>query len=588
MPELFADRHICTNEERLQWFREAKFGMFIHWGVYSQLAGSWKGKEIPNLGEQIMRYAAIPAVEYREICKEFNPVKFNADEWVSIAKDAGMKYIVITAKHHDGFAMYHSHCSPYNIVDATPYAHDPMKDLAEACQKQGIKLCFYYSHYQDWDDPDGVVKCEQWDNTYPAEQKVFERYMNRKAIPQVMELLTQYGPVGIMWFDTPGDLSHYNAQRFNDLVHAIQPECIVGPRVSSDELGDYIGYRDNQVPSGSNPLPWETCATINDTWGFKKQDTNWKSPAALIRLLVSIAAKGGNYLLNVGPTAEGEIPPESVERLHIIGDWLRRNGESIYGCRGGLIPYESEWGAVTGKGENLYLHLFGWYSGRFVFTGLKNRVKNAKVLATGENIAFRQEENGAVPMPRLILDLPETSPDPYVSVIALELEGEPEIDTTLTDRDGFLSLTSVSARRSSINGEPAFTLARSGIIEGWTRTEDSLSWEFILNQPGDYQVSFHSFTEKDPELHPDDNWEGGHEFVISCAGQEVRFTVTDDKRTYPRDLFLWQDVETRCGILHIENAGKYTLTLTPRKIQYEKGLGPKVKGLTLEAVKEGK
>ena len=203
MPELFANRRICTNEERLQWFREAKFGMFIHWGVYAQLAGSWKGKEIPGIGEQIMRFASIPAVEYREICKDFNPVKFDADEWVSIAKDAGMKYIVITAKHHDGFAMYHSHCSPYNIVDATPYAHDPMKDLAEACQKHGVKLCFYYSHYQDWDDPDGVVKGTQWDTTYPEDEKVFERYMNRKAIPQVTELLTQYGPVGLLWFDTP-------------------------------------------------------------------------------------------------------------------------------------------------------------------------------------------------------------------------------------------------------------------------------------------------------------------------------------------------------------------------------------------------
>ena len=588
MPELFANRHTCTNEERIQWFREAKFGMFIHWGVYAQLAGSWKGKEIPGIGEQIMRFASIPAVEYREICKVFNPVKFDADEWVSIAKDAGMKYIVITAKHHDGFAMYHSHCSPYNIVDATPYAHDPMKDLAEACQKHGVKLCFYYSHYQDWDDPDGVVKGYQWDTTYPESEKVFERYMNRKAIPQITELLTQYGPVGLIWYDTPGDLSRYNAQRFNDLVHAIQPECIVGPRVSNDEdLGDYIGYRDNQVPSGANPLPWETCATMNNTWGFKKQDTDWKSPATLIRLLVSIAAKGGNYLLNVGPTAEGKIPPESVERLHIIGDWLRRNGEAVYGCRGGLIPYESEWGAATGKGQTLYLHLFDWNSGKFVFTGLKNRVKSAKILSTGEILSFRQEVQGEMKVHTLSIDLPATCPDPYVSVIALELEGEPEIDPTLTDRNGFLSLTGVSAKRLSADGEPSFKLAKSGIVEGWNRKEDYLSWEFVLTGAGDYQVSLHTFTEKDPEQHPDMSWEGGHEFVISCAGQEIAFTVTDDKRTHPRDLFLWEDVETRCGMLHIEKPGKYTLSLTPKKIEYQKGLGPKVKGVELQVIGKG-
>lgn len=581
MPELFSNRRICTNEERLQWFREAKFGMFIHWGVYAQLAGSWKGKEIPGIGEQIMRYASIPASEYREICKDFNPVRFNADEWVSIAKDAGMKYIVITAKHHDGFAMYHSHCSPYNIVDATPYAHDPMKDLAEACQKQGIKLCFYYSHYQDWDDPDGAFCWGQWDKTYPEEDKVFERYMNRKAIPQIMELLTQYGPIGIIWYDTPGKLSRYNAQRFNDLVHAIQPECIVGPRVSGDELGDYIGYGDNQVPSGANSLPWETCATMNDTWGFKKQDANWKSPASLIRLLVSIVSKGGNYLLNVGPTAEGIIPPESVERLHIIGDWLRRNGEAVYGCRGALIPYETQWGAVTGKGETLYLHLFDWKGGPFTFTGLKNRVKSARLLASGEALPFTQAEAGTHLTDRLTLTLPETAPDPYVSVVALELDGEAEIDPTITDTDGKVFLTSVSAHICSSSGEPECRRSKNGVIEGWSRTEDFLTWQFTVSQPGEYEVVLRTFTEKYPEK--DTSWEGGHKFRLSCGGKELSFTVTDDRRIQPRDLFLWQEVETSCGTLSIEKAGSYTLTLTPEKLEYQKGLGPKLKSVILNA-----
>ena len=586
MPEIFANRHIPTNEERIAWFREAKFGMFIHWGVYAQLAGVWKGKEIPSIGEQIMRFAEIPAKEYREICKEFNPVKFDADEWVRIAKDAGMRYIVITAKHHDGFAMYHSHCSPYNIVDATPYGKDPMKDLAAACQKHGIKLCFYYSHYQDWDDPNGVVKGEQWDTTYPEDQKVFETYMNEKAIPQITELLTGYGPIGILWFDTPGDLSHYNAQRFNDLVHAIQPECIVGPRVSNDELGDYIGYGDNQVPSGANNLPWETCATMNDTWGFKVQDHNWKAPATLIRLLVSIVAKGGNYLLNVGPTKEGLIPPESVERLHIIGDWIRRNGGAIYGCKGGLIPYEMNWGAVTGKGNKLYLHMFDWKGGKFTFTGLKNTVKSARILSTGEAIPFVQLDQSAAPIEQLVLTLPETAPDPYVSVIALELEeGAPiQIDSTITEHDGDILLTSVSGKMENRDGKaPVFTLHKSGIIENWSQTSDVVSWSFLVTKPGTYQVSFHTFTEKYPEQNPDGSWEGGHTFAIDCAGQELPFTVTADSYAHPRDLFLWYDVETKCGEITFEKAGQYTLTLKPEKLCFEKGLGPKLKGIVLTA-----
>ena len=583
MPEQFANRHICSDEERIAWFREAKFGMFIHWGIYAQLAGMWKGKEIPGIGEQIMRFAQIPAKEYHEICKSFNPVQFDAETWVKIAKDAGMRYIVITAKHHDGFAMYHSHCSPYNIVDATPYGKDPMKQLAAACQKHGIRLCFYYSHYQDWDDPNGVVKGEQWDTTYPEEQKVFETYMNQKALPQVMELLTGYGPIGILWFDTPGDLSYYNARRFRDLVQAIQPECIVGPRVSNDPLGDYIGYGDNQVPSGANHLPWETCATMNDTWGFKQQDHKWKSPATLIRLLVSIVAKGGNYLLNVGPTAQGLIPPESVERLHIIGEWIRRNGEAIYGCQGGLIPYELSWGAVTAKENQLYLHLFDWKEGPFIFTGLKNKVKSAKVLGTGEEIPFTQQKDG---IEKLVLTLPSTVPNPYVSVIALELEeGLPvEIDDTISDCDGEILLTSVSAKRENLEGkEVSLVLSKSGIIENWHQTSDILTWEFLVTQPGSFSVTLHTFTEKYPEKDPEGSWEGGHRFVLECAGQQLKFQVSDDERIHPRDLFLWYDVATRCGRIKFERPGRYTLRLVPQSLCLEKGLGPKLKSVTLTA-----
>ncbi|HML45597.1 MAG TPA: alpha-L-fucosidase, partial [Clostridia bacterium] len=362
--ELYANRRICTDAERIAWFREAKFGMFIHWGIYAQLSGSWQGREIPGIGEQIMRFAEIPVNAYRGIAQSFCPVKFDANAWVKLAKDAGMRYIVITAKHHDGFAMYHSRVSPYNIVDATPFSRDPMKALAAACQEHGLKLCFYYSHRQDWEDLDGYTNQGHWDPTMPREEdQVFERYMDRKAIPQVVELLTQYGPIGMIWYDTPGELSDYNATRFLKLVHAIQPECIVSARVSNNPaIGDYIGYGDNVVPVQANALPWETCATMNDTWGYKAQDHNWKSVRKLLQLLVSIASKGGNYLLNVGPTKEGEIPPESVERLRAIGNWISRNGEAIYGTHG-CLRNTPDWGAVTAKDGRLYLHVFDWKAG---------------------------------------------------------------------------------------------------------------------------------------------------------------------------------------------------------------------------------
>lgn len=581
MSEIFKDRKICTNEERIQWFKEAKFGMFIHWGLYAQLAGSWKGKQIDGIGEQIMRFAKIPAAEYHEIAKAFNPVKFSADEWVRIAKDAGMRYIVITAKHHDGFAMYESKCSPYNIVDATPYRHDPMKDLAAACQKHGIKLCFYYSHYQDWDDPNGVVKGEQWDETYPEKDKIFETYMNGKAIPQLTELLTYYGPVGILWFDTPGDLSHYNAKRFNDLVHAIQPECIVAPRVSSDELGDYIGYGDNQVPGAANTKPWETCATMNDTWGFKAQDNNWKSPATLIRLLVSIVSKGGNYLLNVGPTCEGIIPPESVQRLETIGKWLRKNGDSIYNATGCLLPHEVEWGAVTGNSGKLYLHLFDWPKNSFIFTGLKNKVKSVKLLATGDPVAFRQEHLNNPDMDQLILSVPAQAPDEYVSVILLEIEGDPVIDSTANDCNGSVILNASAASLQSASKSPLFALSSAGIMKNWSQPQDYVSWCFKLTQPGDYKVEMNTFSVKNPEKHLGMEWEGGHILTVTCNKQEFDFTVKDDGRSRPRDLFHWQNIVSSCGTLHFEHPGEYTLTLCPKKLHYEKELGLSLKSVVL-------
>lgn len=581
MPEIYGDLVVCNDEKRLEWFKAAKFGMFIHWGIYAQLAGEWKGKPIPGIGEQIMRFAEIPAKEYELITKEFNPYKFDADEWVTIAKKAGMKYIVITAKHHDGFAMYHSKCSPYNIVDATPYKHDPMADLARACQKEGIKLCFYYSHYQDWHHPNGEVHEPQWDKTYPREDKTFEKYMDEKAIPQVVELLTGYGPVGLIWYDTPGPLSYYNSKRFCDLVHAIQPECIVSPRVGHG-LGDYQGYRDNQVPVAANTSPWETCATMNDTWGFKKQDHNWKDPGTLIRLLVSIVSKGGNYLLNVGPTCEGLIPQESIDRLETIGEWIGKNGEAIYNAVGCIMPYELEWGALTGTENKLYLHIFDWKAGDFILNGLKNKVKSAYVLSTNETISFSQEYDDELDIHKLNLRLVEKAPDKYVSVIALDIEGYADMDTTITEYDSHIVLNGFTGKLSSAADNPTFVVSKTGTIEQWQREEDMITWHFKVAKPSKYSIEMNTFTEKYSDRTMNFDWEGGHEFELSCNGQKLEFTITDDERIVPRDLLAWRNVITKCGEISFEEAGEYTMILKPKKIYFKKELGPKFKSIVLK------
>jgi len=333
-------------DSRLDWWREAKFGLFIHWGLYALLEGEWKGQPVASLGEWIMLRARIPVREYEQLPKRFNPTKFNAQDWVSLAKRAGQKYLVITAKHHDGFCMYDSKVTDYDIVDATPFGRDPIRELSAACQREGIKLCFYYSQTQDWHHPDGDGN--DWD--FDESKKDFRGYVDRYVKPQVRELLTNYGPIGLIWFDTPKGISEQQSLQLVELVHELQPECLVSGRVGN-HVGDYASTKDNVIPPGlMAEMDWETPATINDTWGYKRDDHNWKSDEDLIHKLVDIVSKGGNYLLNVGPTAEGEIPRPSVERLESMGRWLGRNSEAVYGTRAGPLQ-GLEWARTTATSQ---------------------------------------------------------------------------------------------------------------------------------------------------------------------------------------------------------------------------------------------
>jgi alpha-L-fucosidase len=414
-----------SDPERLDWWREARFGMFIHWGIYALPAGQWKGEAIPSLGEWIMRNARIPIEEYEQLAADFNPVRFDAEAWVGLAKRAGMKYIVITSKHHDGFAMFDSPCNPYNIVDATPFGRDVMAELAEACQREGIRLCFYYSQAQDWHAPGGAGHWEQADgpdwNKQTITDESFAQYLADKAKPQVRELLTQYGPIGLIWFDTPVFIKPEQSQELADLVHELQPDCLVSGRVGN-AVGDYGSLGDNQIPEGPVEGDWETPATINDTWGFKSDDHNWKSVDRLLYLLVDLTSKGINYLLNVGPTAEGEIPQPSVERLEAIGEWMDVNSEAIYGTGRSPFPHETQWGRATVKGSKLYLFFFDWPED-FRLSGLRNRVQRAYLLADPDtDIAVEQDDQGG-----LSLTLPSEAPDAHVSVVALELDGPADV-----------------------------------------------------------------------------------------------------------------------------------------------------------------
>jgi alpha-L-fucosidase len=401
----------ARQDRRLDWWRDAKFGLFIHWGLYAIPAGRWKGQAVPGIGEWIMQRARIPVAEYEPLARQFNPTRFDAAAWVDLAKRAGQRYLTFTAKHHDGFCLYDSKLTDYDVVDATPWGRDPLRELAAECARQGLPLCLYYSQTQDWHHPDGDGN--DWD--YDESKKDFDGYVERYVKPQVTELLTGYGPIGMVWFDTPRRISERQSRELVELVHRLQPDCLVNGRVGN-HIGDYASTRDNVIPTAQLvEMDWEVPATINDTWGYKSDDQSWKPAEELIRKLVDVASKGGNYLLNVGPTAEGEIPPPSVERLLTVGRWLEANGEAVYGTRPGPI-HGLDWCRTTAKAGRTYLHVFDWPAGgELRVAGLGLSTRRARLLAG---------PGGDLPLAPAGQDLvvrgPASPPDRADTVVVLE------------------------------------------------------------------------------------------------------------------------------------------------------------------------
>jgi alpha-L-fucosidase len=406
---------------RTKWWREAKFGMFVHWGVYSVPADvtTWDGKK--SAAEWYLSNKNAQVRDYEKFAPQFNPVNFNARKFVATAREAGMKYIVITSKHHDGFCMFGTKLQhDWNIVDATPFHRDPLKELAAECKRQGIRLGFYYS-IMDWHHPEYLPR-RPWEiNTRPGKDASLDRYIEYMK-GQLTELLTNYGPVAVIWFD--GGWEHDPIQlhsvEVNRLIRKLQPNVIINDR---NHLPEDHATPEQSIPANAMPNGrlWETCMTMNDTWGYGRNDTNWKSATDLIHKLCDIASKGGNFLLNVGPTNLGEIPEASVERLKHVGEWMKTNSKSIYATTKSpfrRVPFD---GRCTVKGDRLYLQVFAWPEEGLALHGLKTAVREAHALLGGEKLAVTtQADEVRIAKPSRL--------DPDATVVELRLAGPPEVE----------------------------------------------------------------------------------------------------------------------------------------------------------------
>ncbi len=398
-------------------FDEGNFGMFIHWGLFSHLGGKWQGKTYYGIGEWIMnrRMANIPAGDYQAVAREFNPVNFDAREIARLAKDAGMRYIIITSKHHEGFAMFGSKADPFNIVEATPFARDPMKELAAACRELGLGFGFYYSHNQDWTAPGGTGGPKTNADGTPA---TFEDYFYRKCLPQVKEICSNYGPIDFVWFDTPGNMEKELVTKLVEVVRELQPNAMLCSRVGHG-MGDYASKGDMEVPPENIPGLWETCDTNNDSWSYAWYDNNFKSPKEILNRLVSTVARGGTYLFNVGPDGTGQIPAIGAQFLRDAGAWLRKYPQVVYAAGSSPWGRAMPWGDITTQGKSVYLSVFDWpRDGKLHLPGLTKEIVTARLLngSRSQKISFEQKQGWT------IFQVPFRPADTPASVIELTFQ----------------------------------------------------------------------------------------------------------------------------------------------------------------------
>ena len=521
-----------NHDQRIAWWREAQFGCFIHWGVYSTFGGEWNGKPFKGYAEHMMRIQKIPRAEYlARVVSVFNPVKFDADEWVKLIKAAGMKYVIITAKHHDGFAMYPSAVTKYNIRDATPFKRDPMRELSDACKRNGIKFGFYYSHAIDWEHPNGPGNDWDYDNPggdkqlygganwFDQHPELFPRiksYVDEKAIPQIVELLKTYHP-DILWFDTPSRLPLSENLRILRAVRAVDQNVVVNGRLArglGHSFGDYINTGDRAAEIVPTEGDWETIPTTNESYGYHKFDLSHKPVSHFIQLMAKAAARGGNVLMNIGPMGDGLIDPKDQEILRGIGKWLAVNGDSMYGSERSPLPVQSS-GESSTKQNNLYLHVFHWpRDGKLIVGGLKNVPLRSYLLADpGKRPLQTKHFNNS----DLVITVPRNAPDTADSVVVVKLNDRLNVNATR-----LLAVNQTNVLRT-FDGELHGDGLRYGdgksfraYVFEWRKPTDWVGWQVRLNTVAEFDVELKYTT---------GSKENNGSYEVSLGDQKLRATI---------------------------------------------------------------
>ena len=563
----------AASEADIAAFREARFGMFVHWGLYSQLGGRWKGVTMPHIGEWVQSYFRIPNDEYALLAKDFNPTKFDPDEWARQAKAAGMEYAILTTKHHDGFSMFATAVDDYNIIDKTPFKRDAFAEFAAACRRQGLRVGLYYSQAIDWHEFDGADPTGQkltrrsslanagmpWGNSWDwpdASKKDISRYLRKKVYPQLKELLTNYGEIFVIWFDAPMCLTPEMSRDLREYVRSLQPHTLVNSRIGNG-YGDFGSMDDNQMLTGKSKMAVESPATLNNTWGFKYDDHHWKSGYDIACWLMQAISCNANYLLNIGPRPDGRFPDASSDVLAELAAWRQKTGVRIRGAGPSPFAQSMPWGwCTTAPGELLQLVVRSDWTNGLEICGIRNGIRGCSCPfeKTGETVK---------------LALPPVK-DSMPRVVRIELEGRPDVDQRIMPQCGELILQPVASVRleqgkgserevviaeeeKKLIGDTC-RITEQGAFSDWHHEGDMIVWKTYFPEPGRYRVWLQTETWSRSA-----KWAGEGRSVDVRIGDSHVFGALKKDRLLPKTVF--ERVESGLGTIAVPAVGEYEISV---------------------------